>query len=101
MGIEQPIHLLGPEDWKPTVEESHLQQNGGLIPIDMLRADPAAFKGNDADMRNFEVAASGRNSRRKPVHPKRMCEAQDEFIDDTILPHAAGWSRSCLDCAAR
>src|SRR6202007_3070677 len=79
IGIQQPISLTGTENRQFLLEDAQLQQDGGLIPIDVFGAYLAAFERNNANMGNHELASSWCDPWREPVHLTRGWEPADEL----------------------
>ena len=72
-----------------TLQQTHLHQDGGLIPINVLRSDEAILKSDDGDMRHSEPLTGRLNARSKSIHADGMGKPENELIDDAALTNAA------------
>ncbi len=72
------------------IEQADLNEDGSLVPVDMLMDQLIAFEFDDSHSRNLDRSAGRSHSRKQPVHLRGLCEVHDEFIHDAACADRAG-----------
>ena len=64
------------------IEDAHLGEQSGLIPIETLAGHFAGLKLNDAHQGELDSSTRGRHAGKHPMHIERMRKANHELFDD-------------------
>src|SRR5215813_14786567 len=67
-----------------SIEHIELDEDGRLVPVQVLVHDLVAVEPDDGDERNFDVLASRGNAGQQPVHAGRVSESNDHLVDDLV-----------------
>src|SRR5712692_10014445 len=65
-------------------EKPELDQDGGLIPVDMLVGQLAVSKVDDHHQRDLDSPAGGRHARQHPFHLYRVGETEDHLVHQPV-----------------
>src|SRR5215472_10613849 len=85
-GVQYLCCDLATTNGKSSIEDTDLNEQRCLIPIQMLMRDLVAFELDDGDERNFHPLSRRRDAGKKPVHADRVREAKNQLIDNLALP---------------
>ena len=72
------------------IQQTQLNQHGGLIPIDVLVRNLAFPESDDRHQRHLDPFARGRNAGQHPIHRHGVGELKDHFIHDLRLANGPG-----------
>jgi hypothetical protein len=66
------------------IENAHLGEQRGLIPIEMLMGHFAVLKLDEDHESELDPSTRGRHARKHPIHIERMRKADHELLGDPI-----------------
>lgn len=86
------MRRLGPGNRQPvSVEKARLDQNGSLIPVDMLMGNFAVSEMNDDDSCYFYALMRSSDARKEIIYAPVMREPDHHLIDQRVASHSAAY----------